>query len=190
MRVACFVCSLNFSRISENHAFTLCVHTGTSHVVQTKHNVLRRNNDWLTTRRSEDVVGGHHQSTRFELRFQRQRNMHRHLISVKVSVVCRADQRVQLNGLAFNKHRLECLNTQTVKCRCAVQQHWVLANDISKNIPDFRRFALNHFLGSFYGRGKPAALQLSEDERLEQFQCHFLGQTALMKLERRANHNN
>ena len=47
---------------------------------------------------------------RFELRFDRQRHMHRHLVAVEVGVERRANERMQLNGLALDQHRLECLN--------------------------------------------------------------------------------
>ena len=59
---------------------------------------------------------------RFELRFQGQRHVNRHLVTVEVSVKRRTHQWVQLNRFTFDQYRLERLDTQTVKCRCTVQQ--------------------------------------------------------------------
>ncbi len=41
--------------------------------------------------------------------------MHRHLIAVEVGVEGRANQRMQLNRLAFDQLRLESLNAETVQ---------------------------------------------------------------------------
>ena len=54
--------------------------------------------------------------------------MNCHLIAVKVGVECRANQRMQLNRLALNQHRLKGLNTQTVQRRRTVQHHRMLAD--------------------------------------------------------------
>ena len=93
--------------------------------------------------------------------------MHRHLIAVEVGVVCRADQGVQLDRLAFNQQRLERLDTQTVKCWRAVQEHWMLTNDFSQDIPNFGSLALHHFLRSFDRRRQTTGFKLRVDEWLE-----------------------
>ena len=41
--------------------------------------------------------------------------MNRHLVTVEVGVEGRADQRVQLDGLALDQHRLERLDAETVQ---------------------------------------------------------------------------
>ena len=51
------------------------------------------------------------------------RNVHSHLVAVEVRVESRTDERMNLDRLAFNQHRLESLNAQTVQRRRAVQQH-------------------------------------------------------------------
>ncbi len=61
----------------------------------------------------EDVVGGQHQHVRLGLGFDAQRKMDGHLVAVEVGVEAFADQRVNLDGVAFNQHRLE-----TPGCPC------------------------------------------------------------------------
>ena len=75
----------------------------------------------LTARGREDVVRAHHEHARFHLRFDRERHVHRHLVAVEVGVEGRADQRVQLDGLALDQHRLERLDAETVQRRGAVE---------------------------------------------------------------------
>ena len=63
----------------------------------------------------QDVVGRHHQHARFQLRFERQRNVHGHLVAVEVGVERGADQRMKLDRLAFDQHRLERLDAEAMQ---------------------------------------------------------------------------
>ncbi len=180
---ACAINTLSFFRASQHHAFAFGVNTVTGHVVQTQYNVLRRNDDWLAVRWRQDVVGRHHQRTRFKLGFQRQRYVNCHLVTIEVGVVCRTNQRVQLDSFTFDQYRFKCLNTQTVQSRCTVQQYRVFADNFIQDIPNHRFFTLNHFLGRFNGGSKTTQFQLAVDEWFEQLQCHFLRQTALMQTQ-------
>ncbi len=83
-------------------------------VVQPQNHVLRRHDDRFAVRGRQDVVRGHHQNAGFQLRFQRQGNVDGHLVAVEVGVERRADQRVQLNGLAFDQNGFKSLNPQSV----------------------------------------------------------------------------
>ncbi len=60
--------------------------------------------------------------------------MYRHLVTIEVGVVSGTYQRVELDRFTFDQHRLEGLDTQTVKGRRPVQQHGVLADNFSENI--------------------------------------------------------
>ena len=175
--------TLSFFRASQHHAFAFGVNTVTGHVVQTQYNVLRRNDDWFAVRRGQDVVGRHHQRTRFQLGFQRQRYVNSHLVTIEVGVVCRTNQRVQLDGFTFDQNRFECLNTQTVQGWRTVQQDRVFADNFVQDIPNDSFFALNHLLSGFDGGGQATQFQLAVDERFEQLQRHFLRQTALMQTQ-------
>ena len=84
-------------------------------IIEPKHDVLRRHDDRLAVGGRQDVVGRHHQHARFQLRFQRQRHVHGHLVAVEVGVEGGADQRMQLDRLAFDQHRLERLDAQTMQ---------------------------------------------------------------------------
>src|SRR5690554_2080305 len=181
--------TMGFLDVGKHHAFTHGRMTLTGHVVQTEYHVLRRNDDRLAVGRRQYVVGGHHQRTCFELGFQGQRHVYRHLVTVEVGVIGRTHQRVQLDGLTFNQYRLERLDTQTVQGGRTVQQDRVFTDDFIQDIPDHTFFALDHFLGRFDGGGQAAMLKLGENKRLEQLQCHFLGQTALVQAQVRADHD-
>ena len=97
------------------------------HVVEAEHDVLRRDDDRLAVRGREDVVRAHHEHARFHLRLDRERHVDGHLVAVEVGVERRADERVQLDRLALDEHRLERLDAEAVQRRRAVQEHRVLA---------------------------------------------------------------
>jgi hypothetical protein len=72
--------------------------------------------------------------------------VHGHLVAVEVGVEGRADQRMQLDRLAFDQDRLERLDAQAVQRRRAVQQNRMLADDLVQDIPDFRLSFSTSFL--------------------------------------------
>ena len=181
--------AVDFLQVGKYTTLTLGIDGFTGHVVQTQYNVLRRNDDWLTVGWRQNVVGRHHQRARFELGFQRQRHVNGHLVTVKVGVVRSTDQRVQLNSFTFDQYRFKSLDTQTVKGRCTVEQHWVFANYFGENVPNLWQLALDHLLGSLDGGRQTTHFQLAENERLEQFECHLLRQTALVQTQGRTYGN-
>ena len=137
----------------------------------------------------KDVVGGHHQHAGFELALQRQRHMDRHLVAIEVGVEGRADERMQLDGLTLDQHGLERLNAEPVKRRRPVQHHRMLADHLLQDIPDLGPLLLHHALGGLDGLRHAVEFELGIDERLEQLERHLLGQTALMQLQFRADHD-
>ena len=118
--LATSVSPANFSNISEYHSLTNIVNSFPRHPIDTQHDILRGNNDRFTIRRKQNVIGRHHQRSRFKLRLECQRHMYRHLIAVKVSVVGSTDQGMQLNCLTFNQNGLKCLDSQSMQCRCTI----------------------------------------------------------------------
>ena len=94
---------LEFGHVAEDLALAGQAFAHDRHVIEAEHDVLRRHDDRLAVRGVQDVVGRHHQDARFELRFQRQRNVHGHLVAVEVGVERRANQRMQLDRLAFDQ---------------------------------------------------------------------------------------
>ena len=116
--------------------------------------------------------------------------MHSHLVAIKVSVECRTCERVELDSLTFNQARLECLYTQAVKRRSTVEQYGVTLNNVFQNIHHNRVFTVDDFLSGFHRLHNTALNELTDDKRLIQFSSHVLGQTALVHLQLRTNHDN
>ena len=85
--------------------------------------------------------------------------MDRHLVAVEVGVEGGADQRMKLDRLALDQHRLEGLDAEAVQCRRAVEQHRMLADHLIEDIPDFRLFLFDQLLGLLDGRGQALWLQ-------------------------------
>ena len=115
--------------------------------------------------------------------------MNRHLVTVEVGIERGTDQRVQLNGFAFDQDRFERLNAQTVQSRRAVQHDRVLADDLIKDIPDLRTLFFDQFLGLLDRRGQTLGFKTRIDERFEKFERHLFRQTTLVQFQFRAGHN-
>jgi hypothetical protein len=84
-------------------------------VIHAQHHILGRRDDRFAVGGFEQVLGGKHQFARFLHRLLRKRNMHSHLVAVEVRVEGGGDERMQLDGRAFDEDRLECLNAQPVQ---------------------------------------------------------------------------
>ena len=175
--------------VGEHHAFALAVGLFAGGVVQTQHDVLRRHDRGFAVGRKEHIVGGQHQRAGFELCLDRQRHVNRHLVAVEVGVEGRAHQRMQLDRLAFDQHRLESLDAEAVQGRCPVEHDRMFADDFFQDVPDDGFLVLDELLGLLDGGRYPHRLELVEDEGLEELERHQLGQTALMQLELRADHD-
>ena len=180
---------MQLADVAEQHALArlLLLHDG--EVVEAEHDVLRRHDDRLAVRRVQDVVGRHHQHARLELRLERQRHVHGHLVAVEVGVEGGADERMQLDRLALDQRRLEGLDAEAVQRRRAVQQHRMLADHLVEDIPDLRLLLLHQLLRLLDGRGESLRLEPRVDERLEQLERHLLRQAALVQLQLRADHD-
>ena len=144
---------LDLADVGEQRAFARLAVALERDVVDAEHDVLRRHDDRLAVRRRQDVVGRHHQHARLELGFQRQRHVDRHLVAVEVGVEGGADQRMELDRLALDQHRLERLDAQPMQGRRAVEQHRMLADDLLEDVPDLRPLLLDHALGGLDGVG-------------------------------------
>src|SRR5260370_29459407 len=105
--------------------------------------------------------------------------MHGHLIAVKVGVEGLAHQRMELYRASLDEHGLECLDAEAVQSRSTIQQDGMIANNLFENIPDFGPNAFNHALCASDVMGEIALDQLPHHKRLQEPDCHALGQTAL-----------
>jgi len=118
------------------------------------------------------------QHARLELRFQRQRDVHGHLVAVEVGVERRADQGMQLDRLAFDQHRLERLDAEMQVGRGS--EHGcsrITSSRISR--PRDALFRPTSWL--LHRGGQTLGVEARIDERLEQFERHLLRQAALMQ---------
>ena len=159
-------------------------------VVQAGHHVQAGHGQRLTGCRRQDVIGCQHEDAGFRLRLRRQRQVHGHLVAVKVGVEGFTGQRVQLDGLAFDEFRLEGLDTQAVQGGGTVEHHRVFGDGFFQHIPHLGPVAFHHALGGLDVLGEVVFDQPLHDERLEQFQCHEFRQAALVQFELRADDNN
>src|SRR4051812_42567527 len=158
-------------------------------VVGAEHHVLRRRRERRAVRRRQDVVAREHEDPRLRLRLGAQREVDRHLVAVEVRVERVADERVDLDGLALDEHRLERLDAQAVERRRAVEQDRVLVDDLLEDVPDLGDHRVDHLLGRLDVLRVLALDELSHDEGLEQLERHELRQAALVQLQRRARHD-
>src|SRR6185437_1341036 len=90
---------------------------------------------------------------------------------------------------AFHQHRLECLNAEAVQRGSAVEQNRVILNHLFENVPNHRILLLHQFLGLLDGGAMAALLEAMIDKRLEQFQRHLLGKTALVEAQFRTHND-
>ena len=157
------------------------------HVVASEDHVLGRRRDRPAVRGFQDVVARQHEDPRLELRLERQRNVHRHLVAVEVRVERRAHERVNADGLPLHEHRLEGLDPQPVKRRGPVQEHRVVLDDVLEDLVDRRVFEFDELLGALHGLRVQPPLEFVDDERLEQLDRHLLGQPALVQPEFRTH---
>ena len=180
----------DFVGLTEDAAFALGAGLGLGQVIDAENHVLRRNGQRQTVRGRQNVARAEHEHGRFDLGFRRKRNVHGHLVAVKVRVERGADERVNADGFAFDEDRFERLNAEAVQRRSAVEQNGMFANDIFENVPNDRLLLLDHFLGLLDGGAVPLRFELVIDERLEELERHLLGQTALVEFQLRADNDN
>ena len=171
----------------ELHAVALAALQRGGHVVAAHHHVLRRADDRRAVGRAENVVGGHQQRVGLDLGLDRQRQVDRHLVAVEVGVEALAHQRVELDGVALDQHRLEPLDAHAVQRGGAIQQHGMVLDHLFEDVPHLLVLPLQHLLGALDRVGVAEFLQAADDERLVQFQGDFLGQAALVQAQRGAD---
>ena len=175
--------------VLENHPLTLAAVKEHREVVATHHHVLGRADDRRTVGRAEDVVGRQHQRVGLDLRLDGEWQMHGHLVTVEVGVEALADQRMKLDRIPFNEHRLERLNAHAMQGGGTIQQHRVVADHLFEDIPYLGILPLQHLLGALDGIGMAEFLEPPNDERLVELQGDLFRQTALVESEVGAHHD-
>ena len=97
---------------------------------------------------------------------------------------------MELDRTAFHEDRLKCLDAESVERRSSVEEDRMVLDDNFECIPDFVSHTLDHLAGALDVAG---CLRLDKSlhyERLEEFESHFLRQTALIHLEFRSDDDN
>ena len=97
--------------------------------------VLAGHGDGPSRRRRQDVVRRQHEEAGLQLRFERQGHVDGHLVPVEVRVEGGADEGMELDGLALDKHGLERLDAQAVEGRRAVQEDRVVLDHLVQHVP-------------------------------------------------------
>ena len=116
--------------------------------------------------------------------------MNGHLVAVEVGVEGGADQRMELDGLAFDKYRFECLDAKPVQGRSTVEHDREFPDHFIQGVPDLRGFAFDHLLGRFYGGNVALFFKFVVDKGFKELEGHFLGQPALVEPEIGADNDN
>src|SRR6516164_8937102 len=96
---------------------------------------------------------------------------------------------MELDRLTFNQYRLERLDSQPMEGGGAIEQYRMFADDFVEDIPDVLALFFHHLFGALDGGDIALLFKLAVDERLEQFQRHLLGQSALMEPKFWTHHN-
>src|SRR5258708_39551161 len=71
----------------------------------------------------------------------------------------------------------------------AVEHRGMFADDVFQDVPNDGFLLLDHFLSLLDGGAMALRFELVVDKRLEELERHLLGQTALVKLQLRADHD-
>ena len=61
--------------------------------------------------------------------------MYGHLVTVKVGIEGSTHQRMELNGLALDQYRFECLDAQPVQGRRPIEHDRVFTDHLGQDIP-------------------------------------------------------
>ncbi len=171
-------------------ALSLCPWSFLGQIVDTKNHILGWNRNRPAVGRLQQVIGGQQEETALCLSLHRQRQMHRHLVSIKVCIVSRTYQRVQLNCLTFYQNRLKSLDSKPVEGRGTVQHNRMLFDYILQYIPYLRLYPLYHLLRILNVVCSSILHQLFHNKGLKKLDCHLFGQTALVNLKLWSYHDN
>src|SRR4029450_885697 len=160
-----------------------------TYVIATERYVLTWSGDRFTARWRENIVRREHQHASFQLRLDRQRHVHRHLVAIEVGVVRGANERVNANGFALDQLRFKRLNREAVQSWSTIQEYRMAPSYFVQNVPHLRCLALDHLLCTAYRVDVPEIFQTTNDEWFAKNQGHLLRQAALIQLELRTDDN-
>jgi len=150
---------------------------------------LRGYNDGPTVCRRQNVVCGHHQHPCLGLCLNRERYMNRHLVSIEVCVISRANKRMELDGLPVNEMGLKSLDAKAVQRGSPVQENRVFLNNLVKNVPYLRPLFFHNLFCIFNGSCKAFFDKPVIDKGLEKLQGHIFRKPALVESQFRPHYD-
>ncbi len=139
---------------------------------------MTRYGNRLAGSRLQNAVRRQHEFIGFHLRFFRKRQMHGHLVAVKISIKGVGRHRGNLNCLAFDENRPKRLHGETVQRRRTIKQNEFILDGFFKRGPYVGYLLFDQTACRFNVMRQTLANQDADHERLEQFQRHVLRQTA------------
>ena len=156
----------------------------------THDHILTRCNDWFSILWTKDVVATKHHDECLGSCLFTQWYVDSHLVTVKVGVEGSTYQWVQTHSTSFHQLRFEGLDSQTVQRRCTVHQNRIAVNDTFHNIPDTRILTVDQLFRCLRIACNFLVYDFIDDKRLEQLNCHFTRQTALIHFQIRSDRDN
>ena len=96
-----------------------------------------------------------------------ERNVNRHLVTIKVSVESGAHQRMNLYSTAINEYRLKSLNAEAVQGRCPVKPYRSLLGNFLQYVIYLRLGSLYQAPGTLNVRGKALCHQAMHHKRFK-----------------------
>ena len=116
--------------------------------------------------------------------------MYGHLVTVEVGVVRCTNERMKLKCTTFYEYRFKSLNSESVECRSTVEENRVILDYIFKGIPYCCACSVNELSCTLDVCDNLCVNESLEYKRLEEFESHFLRETALVHLEFRSYDDN
>ena len=104
-----------FVGVAEQPALAFSARGHLCKVIDPEYDVLRRHHDGHARRGTQKVVGRKHEQAAFNLGLEGKGHVHGHLVSVEVRVERGAHERMEADGLPFDKDREKRLYAQPVQ---------------------------------------------------------------------------
>ena len=141
---------------------------------------LARKHDHVARPWLEDVLVGTHDVLRLPLCLFRKWHVHGHLVAVEVRVERVADERMELDGIAFDEARLKCLDALAMKCRGAIEKYVLAFDSFFEDFPHFSDTVFNETTSTTDVECEFAFKKSGNNEWTEEFKRHVLRKTALI----------
>src|SRR3989344_3715216 len=107
-----------------------------------------------------------------------QRYVNCHLIAIEIGVVTGTNAGMNSYSRTFNKYGIKGLNTQFVKCGCAIEKYRMIFGDFLQYIENFCLSFLEYVFGIFDIGSDTSYYKFAQYKGFEKFQRHFFGKSA------------